>query len=61
MEEKRIKTLAEIEKEALLDSLERHSYNVSAVVDELDITRYTFYSLIVKHGIKKPEKEDIMN
>ncbi len=60
MDEKRIKTLAEIEKEALLESLERHSYKVSAVVAELDITSYTFYNLVAKHKIKKPKKTVIM-
>ena len=55
------KTLAEIEKEAIEESLFRHDFNVSAVIKELDITRYYLYSKLAKYGIKKPKDDLILN
>ncbi len=61
MKRKPFKTLAEIEKEAILESLSRHNFELSAVIKELAITRYALYTKLIEHKIQKPKIDVSMN
>lgn len=44
-------TLEAMERQVILQSLERTGYNISLSADELGITRPTLYSKIKKYGL----------
>jgi two-component system NtrC family response regulator len=47
-----------LEREMLQQSLRRHSGKITAAANELGISRPTFYELMDKLGIQKPEKPE---
>lgn len=61
MKRRPFKTLAEIEKEAILQSLSRHYYDLSAVVKELAISKYALYTKLIEHKIQKKKVDVSMN
>jgi two-component system NtrC family response regulator len=44
-----------LERQMLLSSLKRHSGKITSAATELGISRPTFYELMAKLGIEKPE------
>lgn len=48
-------TLAEIEKEHILQTLESHGWNITRSAEQLGIDRVTLYNKIEKYGLKRPE------
>jgi len=46
-----------LEREMIQQSLKRHAWKITAAANELGVSRPTFYELMEKLGIQKPEAE----
>ena len=50
-------SIAEVEKQHILNTLEQNHWNITSTAKTLEIDRATIYKKLSKYGIKRPENE----